>query len=59
MKHCFVYLDLDPLVGLGAGLGVGILVVLGLVVTVAVVEKGRIQPENFCVCALENCPKQG
>ena len=22
-------------------------------------KKGRIQPENFCVCAPENCPLQG
>ena len=22
-------------------------------------KKGRIQAENFCVCALENCPKPG
>ena len=23
------------------------------------VKKARIQPENFCVCAPENCPLQG
>ena len=25
----------------------------------AVFMAGRIQPENFCVCAPENCPLQG